>query len=388
MLATYPRRLELPSRSFFLFGPRGTGKTTWLGLKLQDAEWFDLLRNRKLLELMRDPDSFRRRVEALKEGSWIVLDEIQRMPELLNEIHAIMNRQPGKYHFALTGSSARRLKRGGVNLLAGRAVNRQFFPLVGDEIGYDFEIDDLLRFGTLPAVVAEGTVDDKIDLLEAYVANYVREEIQQEAAVKNLDSFTQFLEIAGIMNAQVTSVAAIARDAAVARPTVQGYFQVLIDTLIGIWLPAWQPRAKVKEVKHPKFYFFDPGVVRGVAGKLRDAPTGDERRWLLETVVLNELRAWIQFANCGGKLCYWRTPSGGELDFVWVRDRHAVGIEVRVNGHWRPEFSRVLKELREFGSIQKCFGVYCGSERLQDGPVTVLPIKEFMAALSRGEIIP
>ena len=186
MLTMFPRCLDIPSRSFFLFGPRGTGKTTWLGLKLPDAEWFDLLGTKKLLGLMRDPDLFRRRVEALKEGSWIVLDEIQRMPELLNEIHAIMNRLPGKYRFAITGSSARKLKRGHVNLLAGRAVNRQFFPLVGDELGYEFEIDDLLRFGTLPAVAAQDAVADRIDLLEAYVANYVREEIQQEAAVKNL----------------------------------------------------------------------------------------------------------------------------------------------------------------------------------------------------------
>lgn len=388
MLTMFPRCLDIPSRSFFLFGPRGTGKTTWLGLKLPDAEWFDLLGTKKLLGLMRDPDLFRRRVEALKEGSWIVLDEIQRMPELLNEIHAIMNRLPGKYRFAITGSSARKLKRGHVNLLAGRAVNRQFFPLVGDELGYEFEIDDLLRFGTLPAVAAQDAVADRIDLLEAYVANYVREEIQQEAAVKNLDSFARFLEIAGIMNAQMANVAAIARDAAVARPTVQGYFQVLIDTLIGTWLPAWQPRAKVKEVKHPKFYFFDPGVVRGVTGKLRETPAGDERGWLLETSVLNELRAWIQIMNWGGKLFYWRTPSGGEIDFVWVRDRHAVGIEVKASTRWRPEFSRVLRELKELGSIQKCFGVYCGPERLQDGPVSVLPLKEFMIALARGQIIP
>ncbi|MBU1701922.1 MAG: DUF4143 domain-containing protein [Candidatus Eisenbacteria bacterium] len=384
----YPRRLNLPSRSFFLFGPRGTGKTTRLGMQLPNATWFDLLETKNLLDLMRNPDHFRIRVEALEKGSWIVIDEIQRMPELLNEIHAIMNRQPDKYRFAIIGSSARKLKRGGVNLLAGRAINRQFFPLVGDELGYEFEIDDLLRFGTLPAVAAEDSDADKINVLEAHNANYVREEIQQEAAVKNLDSFTRFLEIAGILNAQMTNVAAIARDAAVARPTVQGYFQILVDTLIGTWLPAWQPRIKVKEVKHPKFYFFDPGVVRGVTGKLRETLAADERGWLLETVVLNELRAWIQMSNYGGKLYYWRTPSGGEIDFVWVRDKQAIGIEIKAGAQWRTEFSRSLKKLKESGSLQKCFGVYCGSRRLQDGPVTILPLKQFMMALSNGDVLP
>jgi predicted AAA+ superfamily ATPase len=387
MLAMFARRLELPSRSFFLFGPRGTGKTTWLGLKIPDGEWFDLLRTQRLLDLMRTPDLFRQRVESLKEGSWVVVDEIQRMPELLNEIHSLMNQYPGKYLFAITGSSARKLKRGGINLLAGRAVNRQFFPLTGYELDYGFEIDDLLRFGTLPVVAAETTPEGRIDLLEAYVANYVREEIQQEAAVKNLDSFARFLEIAGIMNAQVTNISGIARDAAVARPTVQGYFQVLIDTLIGVWLPAWQPRMKIKEVSHPKFYFFDPGVVRGVGRRLREPLGEDERGWLLETVVLHELRSWIEMANAGGQLFYWRTPSGAEVDFVWVRGSLTYGIEVKAARRWKPEFGRALREMHDAGLIARCFGVYGGSERLQDGPVCVLPIKEFMRDLAEGQIL-
>lgn len=386
MLAMYARRLSLPQRSFFLFGPRGTGKTTWLRQKLPDAEWFDLLRTTTLLDLMRDPDRFRQRVSALGEGAWVVVDEIQRMPALLNEVHALMNEYPGKYNFALTGSSARKLRRGDVNLLAGRAINRHFFPLVGDEFDYALDIDDLLRFGALPAIVSESAPATKVDLLEASVANYVREEIQQEAAVKNLDSFARFIEIAGLMNAQAVNVAAIARDAAVARPTVQGYFQVLTDTLIGFWLPAWRPRAKVKEVQHPKFYFFDPGVVRGIAGRLRETLNDDERGRLLETAVLHELRAWMQFAECGGQLFYWRTPSDAEVDFVWVREGRTVGIEVKGSRRWKPEFGRTLRELHRIGILQACFAVYCGSDRLQDGPVTVLPMREFMREIAGGGI--
>jgi predicted AAA+ superfamily ATPase len=215
----------------------------------------------------------------------------------------------------------------------------------------------------------------------------VQEEIQQEAAVKNLDSFVRFLEVAGIMNGQAVNVARIARDTAVARPTVQGYFQVLVDTLLGSWLPAWQPRAKVKESGHPKFYFFDPGVVRGVCGRLGEPLRDDERGWLLETVVLHELRSWIEFGNTGGQLFHWRTPSGTEVDFVWTRGDHAVGVEVKASARWKPEFARPLRELHEARVLSACFAVYGGRERLQDGPVSVLPLREFMRELAGGLVL-
>lgn len=190
------------------------------------------------------------------------------------------------------------------------------------------------------------------------------------------------------MNAQVTNIAGIARDAGVPRPTARGYFDVLVDTLIGTWLTAWQPRARVKEVAHPKFYFFDPGVVRAIAGRLRTPLESAERGGLLETVVLNELRAWMQFSNSGGNLHYWRTPSGAEVDFVWSRGASAAGIEVKSATVWRPEFSRPLKELALAKAVGRCFGVYTGRERLQDGPVKVLPLAEFMKEMSQGRVIP
>jgi predicted AAA+ superfamily ATPase len=334
----------------------------------RDAMWFDLLRSSEYLHLLRNPDMFRQRVAAVRRSSWIVVDEVQRLPVLLDEVHALMNEFPRKFRFALTGSSSRKLKRSGVNLLAGRAINRLFHPLTGAEMRYDVDVDDLLRFGCLPAVRSERTNRARIDVLDAYVANYLREEIQQEAAVKNQDSFSRFLEIAGIANAQVTNVAGIARDAGVARPTVQGYFDVLVDTWIGSWLPAWQQRAKIKEVRHPKFYFSDPGVVRGVSGRLRSALTPDERGRLLETLVLHELRARIDIANCGGELRYWSTPSAAEVDFIWTRGARAVGIEVKASTVWRREFRRSLQALLEAKAVRRCFAVYGGSERLEDGP--------------------
>ena len=246
----------------------------------------NLLLDRELLRLMRDPGRFTQEVEALPARSWVVVDEVQKLPAILNEVQDLLVRRGARYRFALTGSSARKLKRGEANLLAGRAVNRRFFPLTAAELGDVFAIEDALRFGTLPAVASERAETDKVDILEAYAENYLTQEIRQEALVKSLESFTRFLDVAAQMNGQVTSVAGIARDAGVARPTVQRYFEILVDTLVGTWLPAWRPRAKVKEVAHPKFYFFDPGVVRALAGRLREPVGAEERGHLLETYVL------------------------------------------------------------------------------------------------------
>ncbi|NOT54257.1 MAG: ATP-binding protein [Deltaproteobacteria bacterium] len=386
LLAMYTRLLPVPSHTFFLFGPRGTGKTTWLQQHFPAAKWFDLVRTEELLRLMRRPEEFRTEIEALLGDHWIVVDEIQKYPTLLNDVQALIATHGNRFRFALTGSSARKLRRMEVNLLAGRALTRSFFPLTGAELEYDFDIDDLLRFGCLPKVRTEPEI--AVDILEAYAATYLKEEIQQEALVKDLGSFTRFLDIAALMNGQIVNVAAIARDAAVARPTVQRYFDTLIDTLIGVWLPAWRPRVKVKEVQHAKFYFFDPGVVNALAGRLRDPLDKQDQGFLLETLVLHELRAAMTMRNCGGLLSYWRTPTGTEIDFIWSRAKIAIGIEIKLSTVWKREFGAALKELHAATHLQQCFAVYLGATRLKDGPIEVLPLKTFMQALATGEILP
>ncbi|MDZ4677396.1 MAG: DUF4143 domain-containing protein [Oligoflexia bacterium] len=383
----YTRLAAPPPKSFFLFGPRGTGKSTWLKGQFPTALWFDLLLPTLQLRLTRDRSLFRQSVEALTHKSWIVVDEVQKLPWLLDEIHSLLFEHGNKFKFALSGSSSRKLKHTGVNLLAGRAINRNFFPLTAKEMNYDFEVEDLLQYGCLPAIRLEKTQSDKIDFLEAYVANYVREEIQQEALVKNLDSFSRFLDVASICNGQVTNTAGISRDAAVARPTVQGYFDILVDTLIGFWLPAWTPKAKIKEVRHPKFYFFDPGVVRGLQGLLRDKPHDQERGYLLETLVLHELRAHMSYANIGGKLTFWRTPLGSEVDFIWSRGTHGVGIEIKASKRWKSEMGKPLKNLVEARFIKKAIVVYLGSEVLKDGPLTIYPYKKFTENLDKGHLL-
>jgi predicted AAA+ superfamily ATPase len=388
LLVMYTRRLLLPERSFFLFGPRGTGKTTWLRDLLPDAHWVDLLADRELVRLLREPGLLTREVEALPARSWVVVDEVQKLPALLNEVQDLLLRRGPRIRFALTGSSARKLRRSDANLLAGRAINRRFFPLTASELGRDFDLDRALRFGTLPAVWADARSDaDRIDILEAYAENYLTQEIRQEALVKSLDSFSRFLEVSAQMNAQVTNVSGIARDAGVARPTVQGYFEILIDTLIGVWLPAWRPRAKVKEVGHPKFYFFDTGAVRALARGLREPIAAVERGVLLETYLLHELRAWIDASGCGGELSYWRTPSGSEVDFVWSRGGRSVGIEVKAAERWRREDGAALRELLAAGRLRRAFGVYRGRTALRDGEVSVLPIGTFLERLAAGDVL-
>ena len=205
--------------------------------------------------------------------------------------------------------------------------------------------------------------------------------------MKRLDSFTRFLDVAAVANGQVTNTSALSRDAAVARPTVQGYFEILVDTLIGSFLPAWRPRAKVKEALHPKFYFFDTGVVRALSGRIREPLEASERGTLLETYILHELRAFQNQAALGGQLAFWRTPSGSEVDFVWHRGTKAVGIEVKAATRWRSEFGAPLRDLLNMGTIKKGFGVYGGREALKDGALMVLLVEQFLERLHNGDIL-
>lgn len=383
----FKRRLPLPDRSFFLFGPRGVGKTTWLRSELPNAHWYNLLLDREHLRLLRDPDSFRQEVLALPRGSWIVVDEVQKLPALLNEVHDLLTVAPKRWRFALTGSSARKLKQADVNLLAGRLITRRMFGLTAAELDFRVSLDELLRFGGLPLVRSERSHARRIDLLEAYVDTYLSQEIRAEALVRRLETFTRFLEVVALANGQVTNVSAIARDAGIARPTVQGHFEVLIDTLIGAWLPAYRPRARIKEVQHPKFYFFDPGVVRALGRRLREPLDAEERGRLFETLVFQELRAEISYAEIGGELSYWRTPSGSEVDFIWTRGTRAIAIEVKSGTRWRQSDGRGLKDLRDSRTVQRCFAVYGGDRALQDGPISVLPFDQFVQQLARGLIL-
>lgn len=378
----YTRLPAPPDHSFFLFGPRATGKTTWLREHLGDALWFNLLREEDYLPLLASVRPFRERVEALPHGAWIVVDEVQRIPGLLNEVHDLISRHGDGYKFALSGSSARKLRRMDVNLLAGRVIERAMFPLVSRELGEDFDPDAVLRFGSLPGIYPDARY--RVDMLRAYVHTYLRQEIQQEALVKDLGSFHRFLRIAALMHGQVVNQAAIARDARVARTTVQRYFETLVDTLVATLLPAWQARAKVREQAKPKFYFFDPGVVRAIRDVVDEPLADSESGALLEGYVLHELRAAVAYHGIGGEIFYWSTPGSKEIDFVWVKGDRRVAIEVKSSRTWRPEYAKTINELMAERKITRGFVVYRGRERYRSGQVDGLPVEEFLSMLPTG----
>jgi uncharacterized protein len=385
MPAMYARDLTRPDHSFFLFGPRSTGKTTWLREKLGRALWFNLLLARDYLPLLQSVESFRGAVEACPPGSWIVIDEVQRLPGLLREVHDLISVHGRDYRFAISGSSARKLRRMDVDLLAGRVIERRMCPLTSRELGFPADAAGLLARGTLPMIRQNPEI--AADLLEAYAGTYLREEIQQEALVKDLGSFGRFLRIASIMNGQVVNAASISRDVGIARTTVQRYFDTLIDTLVGTWVPGWQPRAKVREAVRPKFYFFDPGVARTLANRGRESLTDLEKGPLLETYVLHELRAAMAYLNLGGEISYWRTPAGVEVDFIWGRGDIAVGIEVKASTQWRREYSSALLDTLEQKVITSGYGVYLGRNAMNFRQLQVLPLQDFLKRLWAGEVL-
>jgi uncharacterized protein len=385
------RILKLPTRSFFLFGPRGTGKSTWLKQVLLDAPRIDLLDASLYLELTRDPHRLEALIGAHRPQSWVVLDEIQKVPPLLDEVHRLMESR--RWRFALCGSSARKLRRGGANLLAGRAITLNMEGFISAELGDDFDLMFSTNWGFLPAVQTDRK--EAADILAAYVDTYLKEEIREEGFVRNVPPFVRFLAVAGLMNGQVVNGANIAREAAVPRATVDAYFSILTDTLIGHFLPAWRPSAKVREASHPKFYWFDPGVARAAAGLHRDPVEHAWKGTALETLIFHELRVHNEVSHKHRQIAYYRTPAGIEIDFVIeTRKRqagtppHVVAIEVKLAPKWNRSWERPLRDLRGQDGIKvdRCFGVYSGDRSYDIDGVQVMPVAEFLETLHAGGI--
>lgn len=384
MTGVFARLLRRPRSSCFLFGPRGTGKSTWIAHHFAGAPLYDLLNTTEALRLAREPAALFREVEGLSAGDWVVIDEVQRVPELLNEVHRLIETR--RLRFVLSGSSARKLRRGGANLLAGRAVVHHLFPLVSAERSFRVDFDDALRHGALPLAV---TGDDPAAYLSAYAETYLQEEIRAEALTRSVGSFNRFLEIAARQNGQVTNVSSISRDAAVSRSTVQNYFEILIDTLIGTWLPAWKLKRSTKQVAHPKFYLFDCGVARALSGRIAYPPSPEERGALLETLLLGEVRAYLAYAGLRYPLHYWRTHDGVEVDLLCESGAGFVAVEMKASARWDARYNRGLNRLRDElgGGRVTCYGVYEGERPASWGSVRVLPAPEFLKRLWNGEVL-
>jgi len=306
------RLLEPPDRSFFLFGPRGVGKTTWLRSVLPEAIYIDLLEASLFLELSRDPGRLEPMIGAQPENAWVVVDEIQKIPALLDEVHRLIESK--SWRFALCGSSARKLRRSGVNLLGGRAITRYLDAFSCEELKEAFDADFSLQCGLLPYVQLDRS--NAADILNAYVNTYIKEEIKEEGIVRRMPPFMRFLNIAGQLNGQIINRHNIAREAAVPRSTVDVYFSILEDTLLGHFLPAYRPNVKVREQTHPKFYWFDPGVARAAAGLVFDPV---DRLWMgtaLENLIYHELRVYNQARNRNRQLLAVR-KADSKVSVAW-----------------------------------------------------------------------
>lgn len=384
MVSTYGRLTTPPGQSFFLFGMRGVGKSTWARETFPDATFVDLLDERLYQDLLADPSLFGQSIGHLAPGEWVVVDEVQRLPALLNEVHRFIETR--RLRFALLGSSARKLKAAGVNLLAGRALKKMMFPLTAAELGGAFDLDRVLRYGSVPLV---WTSDAPREVLEAYVQLYLREEIRAEALVRNLPGFVRFLPVAALFNGQVINIAGIARDAGVARTTVQGYLDILEDTLLVCRLPAYEARARVRERRLPKLYWVDPGIVRAVKRQL-GAVTPEERGPLLETWVLTTLRAHAETQELYDHLSYWAPhQSQAEVDVLLQRERDFLAIEVKSTERYHSGLLKGLRALDPLPRLARRVLVYTGRRSFvsSDG-IDVWPAGRFAAAIAEGRLWP
>ena len=380
----YARLLSPPSGSFFLFGPRGTGKSTWIRERFAGAASYDLLDTREALRLGKAPHALYAELATLAPGATAVIDEVQKAPALLDQVHRLIEEK--RLRFVLSGSSARKLRRGGVNLLAGRAVTCAMLPLVSAELNFELDVERALTLGMLPMAV---TADDPAAYLRAYAETYLVQEVHAEALTRNVGAFARFLEVAARQNAQATNATAIARDVGVSRATVQNHFEILVDTLIGYWLPAWKLKSANKQVAQSKFYFFDVGVARALSERLPYPPTTEELGPLAEAFVLGELRAYLAYSSLGYKLHYWRSYDGAEVDALCETATGFVAIEVKASRRWERGFNRGLRRVREALGAERttCYGAYLGERRALWDDVQVFPLLDFLKALWNGDVI-
>ncbi len=388
---TLPRSLQKPARSFFLFGPRGAGKSTWLRQVLPSALHLDLLQSGLYLELSREPQRLEAMAGRLQKGRWVVIDEIQRIPDLLNEVHRLM--ETHKWRFALCGSSARKLRRGGVNLLGGRAVTRHMEAFSSAELGTLFDWEFAIQWGTLPAVQTDRR--NAADILNSYVHTYIQQEIREEGIIRSLPPFLRFLNVAGLLNGNLLNGQNVARDASIPRSSVDSYFSILDDSLLSHKLPAYRPRVKVREQAHPKFYWFDPGVARAAAGLLFDPADRSWKGLALETLIFHEMRVYNQVSGKNRLIAYYGLPSGGEIDFVVevrkARDSsppHVVCLEVKLSDRWDRKWEKPMRALRQTQGIvvKRMIGVYAGNRAYHFDSIDVLPLPEFLVQLYSGQV--
>lgn len=372
----YSRLLKpIKDKSFFLFGPRGTGKTTWVKSSFPDSIYLDLLEAKLFNELLANPQRLENFIPNNYKG-WIVIDEVQKIPEILDEIHRLIENH--KYKFILTGSSARKLKRKGRNLLAGRALTYNYYPLTSIELSKDFKIGHSLKYGNLPSVYMDSAPEK---YLASYVKTYLEEEIRQEGLTRNIGAFSRFLEAASFSQGSVLNISSVSRECAVERKVVENYFLILEDLLIAYMLPVFSKKSKRRLLSHPKFYFFDAGVYRTIrpTGPL-DMPEEIEGI-AYETLFLQELKAINDLMELGYTIYYWSTSNKTEVDFVLYGKKGIHAFEVKRTARISSSMFSGLKSFHSEYPMAKTYFIYGGNRRMREGNIEIIPVVEALKEL-------
>ena len=375
---TFKRLLKLPlsgSSSIFLFGPRGTGKTAWIRENLPSSIYIDLLDFNNYNQFLANPSRLENIIPENYLG-WVVIDEIQRVPELLNEVHRLIESK--KIRFLLTGSSARRLRKLGTNLLAGRALTYYMHPLTIQEIGSSFDLNHAVEYGLLPSAV---THEDAKKYLESYVQTYVREEVLQEGLTRNIGAFSRFLEAASFSQGNILNISEIARELGLNRLLVGNYFSILEDLLLAKQIMPFSYRAKRKIISHGKFYFFDTGVYRILRPTgLLDSPEEIDGA-ALETIFLQSLQAINDYLELGYKINFWRTQAGNEVDFVLYGPKGLHAFEIKRSKQINSSSLKGLKSFLEDYPQAKAYIVYLGKNKEHYGNIEALPFEDALRDL-------
>jgi predicted AAA+ superfamily ATPase len=362
----------LDKKSYFLLGPRQTGKTCLIRHSLKDVRAYDLLDTSVYLALSQNPGRIAQ--EVTPQDRIVVIDEIQRLPDLLNEVHRLI--ETNALRFLLTGSSARKLRRGGVNLLGGRARTKYLHPLVYKELGNAFDLHRAVERGLLPSIYFS---DDPDADLKAYTGLYLQQEIVAEGLTRSIPAFSRFLKVASHCNATIVNFTNVANDAQVARTTVYEYFQILKDTIILHEVQAWRKSKKRKPLASSKYYFFDVGVVGELQGR-RFKPGTPEFGEAFETYIMHELISYSDYVS-GEPLAYWRTTSGFEVDFI-IGDHTAVEVKAKINVS--AQDIKPLTALAEEKGLKRYLCVSLEPRARKLAHVTILPYKDFLEALWEG----
>lgn len=377
------RFLQAHTGSFFLFGPRGTGKSTWLRALQDRAIWIDMLDPETFRLFQARPERLLERIAAQPQITDVVIDEVQKVPALLDVVHKMIESER-PLRFILTGSSARKLRRGAANLLAGRLTELHMHPFMAAELGAAFQLQRALEIGLVPLVWSAAEPELT---LRAYASLYLQEEVQAEAWVRNVGAFARFLEAISFSHGSLLNLSDVARECQVGRKTVEGYLEILEDLLLSFRIPVFARRAKRLLVAHDKFYYFDAGVYRSIRPKgPLDSPAEIEGM-ALEGLIAQHLRAWASYRSVPAQLYYWRTKSGSEVDFVVYGADVFVAIEVKRSRNVHHTDLRALKAFQEdYPQAATCL-LYMGQEEIRINNVLCLPCESFLARLNPGNPI-